>query len=151
MSDRHGIRLRGPWHFELLPADGAPGGTIRGVANMPCSWRDALPTEPAARVRWSRKFNGPTGVDPAHAVWLVFEQPATSGDVSLNGERLGTLTAGAERCEFDITRLLGPHNTLTADLEPPDSARQTLPLFATVHLEIRGPGALWRPARRDDE
>ena len=97
----HAIRLRGPWEQEPL-AEG--------------------------RVRWSRRFHKPTGLDAPSRVWLVIEDLHEQADVSLN-DRLLAAVDQQSPARLDITTALQPYNVLTITL--PASS-----MLLPVRLEI---------------
>ena len=97
----HIIRLRDPWQIERL-------------------------TEPE-RVRCTRHFNQPTGLDSGERVWLVVESLADQAEIRVNDIPVRTT-----RC--DITPLLAPRNKIEIELPLPSDGRP--PASPTVRLEI---------------
>jgi hypothetical protein len=112
----HRIRLRGPWDCEPL-----------GRVTMPCRW------DHAGRVRCRRRFGYPGRIDDYERVWLTVAGAGGSMQVWLNGERLGSPDHGGGPFEFDVTRLLRPHNELVIDVEVPEGGH----LWDEVALEVR--------------
>ena len=94
----HRIRLRGPW--ECVDADLS---TPRRVT-LPCQLRLA-----GASACLSRKFGYPGQIDFYERVWLTFADVMGTASFSVNGTPVGT---AAGTCEFDVTKLLKPHNRL---------------------------------------
>ena len=69
----HVIRLRGPGDFEVIeraaPAGGAEcdkafAAPASGKAKLPCDWSETLGREFRGKVRYRRRFNRPSGLDP---------------------------------------------------------------------------------------
>ena len=140
MTYPHVIRLRGPWECEPLtrvdPASSsplAPGGRGAGGegeipsglpppgrVNPPADRRDSQGAGFRGLVRYRRRFNRPTNLDPTERVWLVIEQAIGRGQYSLNGQPLGTIGADARSASSDITSLLALRNVLEIDFELPD-------------------------------
>lgn len=61
---------------------------------------------------WSRSFNWPAGVLPQEKASLVILGLPDTAVVSLNEKPLAADEAG----QFDVTRLLAPHNKLTIEV-----------------------------------
>ena len=124
----HVIRLRGPWHWEAhdhasedsaaagesahLPP--SPGGRAR-TFSAPDGLPDALAGKAIRRVRLSRKFHRPTGLDSDVSVELVIERLAAVGQIRLNNAPLGSLPSDTVR--FRITDQLHTTNELQLDLD----------------------------------
>jgi hypothetical protein len=88
MSTDHRIRLRRPWQCQ--------------------------PT--AVGLRWLRRFNWPTRLEPGAQVWLVCERFAAGPlRATLNGRPLGTLAAGAPG-RLEITAALASRNELWLEI-----------------------------------
>src|SRR4051794_4944409 len=95
----HVIRLRGPWEYlplaKFVPQ--AEGGWTEqhadlpaaGRMHMPADWKETLGQDFRGRVRYTRHFNCPTGLEPHDRVWLVLEGVDARGEVILNSARLG--------------------------------------------------------------
>lgn len=119
----HVIRLRGPWEFEVLsradaPAcEESPARPTTGKARLPCDWSEALGRRFRGCVRYRRRFNRPTGLDPHERVWLVVEGVDAFGRAALNGQALGDVLGYALPASFDVTELLAPSNELLLDVE----------------------------------
>jgi hypothetical protein len=100
----HVIRLRGPW--ECVPQGmGSPGA-----------------------IRFTRRFNRPTGLDADSRVWLAIDDALGHAVVSLNGQSLGEVqpataeTRAAAVCRparFDITAAMLPRNVLAIAVTDP--------------------------------
>lgn len=90
MSQPHVIRLRGPWACEVS----------------------------GQGVRYSRRFNCPTNLEPRDRVWLTFEGGSHPASVRLNDHPLGQLAAG-KPAQFDVTNQLVSHNVLAVDVAEP--------------------------------
>ncbi|MEX0586887.1 MAG: hypothetical protein WD176_09590, partial [Pirellulales bacterium] len=140
----HRIRLNGPWTYEVLPP-GNGGGEMR----LPGDWRAALGRNFTGSVRFGRRFNCPTGLEPHERVWLVVPGGDAAGQVLLNEQPLGQVLRHSVAAEFDMTAHLLPHNQLTLDVEVsavlPGGAAPTRVLaepqergpLGNVRLEIR--------------
>jgi hypothetical protein len=152
----HAIRLRGPWQFEPLARSLlASNGQIlertddlppAGRGTVPSDWGSTLGTAFRGRVAYRRSFNPPGSLDPHERLWLVVEGVDARGVVSLNGRRLGEVPGYAIWSGFEITRLVGPRNEISLEVElfaADQSAirpgRQNLPGGPTgeVRLEVR--------------
>jgi hypothetical protein len=155
----HPIRLRGPWEYEPLAwtrlrADGLIEALPREVPPpgrllLPGDWGGVLGQEFRGRVRFTRSFNPPTGIDPGEQIWLLIEGVDYFGTATLNEQLLGDLWGYAEPHEYDISTLVGPRNRLVIEVDLPELApdappldrpgREHLPggLIGEVRLEIR--------------
>lgn len=126
---RHVIRLRGPWQCEplartVLRADGSveevvgeipPPGTLR----MPSDWGPVCGSGFRGRVRFTRSFGRPTGLEATDQVQLVFAEIDGTADVSLGEHRLGGVEMGAGEASFEVRHLLAPRNRLVVVVELP--------------------------------
>ena len=123
MSYPHVIRLRGPWEFEVLEREAASCAEslakLAGKATLPCDWSDALGDDFRGQVRYRRRFNRPSGLDPHERVWLVVEGVDAFGSATLNGRALGDIRGYALPASFDVTDLLGAGNELNLDVKLP--------------------------------
>jgi hypothetical protein len=159
MADRiHIIRLRGPWQYEplartrLLP-DGSTiteTGEVPGAGSMqmPADWNAALGSEFRGRVRYTRRFGRPRGLEDGDRVQLVLAQLDAFGAVCLNARPLVRIPPGMLDTRVDITDRLQPRNELSVEVELPrcDAASPPLPrlgrenraggLVGEVRLEI---------------
>jgi hypothetical protein len=132
----HVIRLRGPWQCTPLartvllpngdtakePGNLPPGGRIE----LPADWSALLGVDFRGRVRFTRRFGLPTGIEPEQRIDLVIEQVDAFGHASLNGQPLGDLTS--EPARFQVTRLLKPRNALEVIVELPRLTPESVPL-----------------------
>ncbi len=96
-----------------------PPAKLTGKATLPCDWSDALGPDFRGKVRYRRRFNRPSGLDPHERVWLVIEGVDAFGSAALNGRALGDIRGYALPASFDVTDLLGPGNELSLDVELP--------------------------------
>lgn len=87
----HPIRLRRPW--DELPGD-LPGSVV-----------------------YRRVFKQPTGLDTWERVSLEVDRAIFSGEISLNGQLIGSMQAG-QFFSADITQLLQPNNELHVKVAP---------------------------------
>jgi hypothetical protein len=133
----HNIRLRGPWEYlplahTLLLSDGSAsqqtddlpeGGRMR----IPADWNAALGAF-RGRVRFTRFFNLPTGLEKGDTVWLVVEPPDAWGEVRLNDGALGSVAAGEPAARYDVTDRLLERNELIIEVECPQVTPESAPL-----------------------
>jgi hypothetical protein len=134
----HVIRLRGPWDYEPLARfatqpDGSTSVTNEklphsGVIELPADWGSVLGANFQGRVRFTRRFHRPTGLEATSRVWLVIGDVDWQAEVSLNDYVLGTAvcsqssdTQQAIKCpaRFDITTVLSPQNRLSIVVTSP--------------------------------
>jgi hypothetical protein len=153
----HNIRLRGPWQVEAIEryvrrADGTYGRSSEPMPAavrmaMPADWSAALGGDFLGRVRYSRIFQKPTGLDTGERVFLVVEPARSLGSVSVNSKRLGAVCWGGAAGRFDVTDLLDDHNRLEIVVQHPvldgmqeqnddDSTSSVGGLVGEVRLEI---------------
>jgi hypothetical protein len=153
----HTIRLRGPWQLEPIArfvAEPDGGCEIEmdnlpppARATMPADWSEPFGPEFLGRVRYTRTFQKPTGLERGDIVWLVVEPPRSLGIVQLAGCKLGSVRWGEAGGRFDITPLLADRNTLEIIVDHPaldesgrmsgDSSLQSAGgLVGEVRLEI---------------
>ena len=153
----HVIRLRGPWHFEVLPdtdrdakaLGGSEPATSRAVsldprpagsAPLPHDWTTGVECGDEGRICWRRRFSCPSSLDPGEAVWLCIAGRGATLAIALNGESLGTIAGTEAAREFDVTSRMKPRNELAIEVvELPDSPAPPPPrkAEANVRLEIR--------------
>jgi beta-galactosidase/beta-glucuronidase len=140
----HRIRLKGPWEYEWRSssatadaATAAIGFPRTGRVKMPASWQDAFGDE-AGEVKFRRRFQKPTNLDPHERVSLVFDGIGGTGRVALNGQELGSVTASDDTQRYDVTLLLQASNELLVELafEPRQSGSATGGLWGPVVIEI---------------
>ena len=149
-AEFHRIRLHGPWQANVRSGEGGadPPKTFR--FQWPADWPgfmgpDLLETKllwPGFRgsVQIERRFNKPTGLEAEQPVFLVIEQVDFDGQVTLNGQHLGTLRR-YDALRVEIAKLLSNHNLLSIEITeiPNDRAQNSAkgpPSSATVGLEI---------------
>ncbi|MBL9123005.1 MAG: hypothetical protein JNG90_05195 [Planctomycetaceae bacterium] len=127
----HPIRLAGPWEYARPGDDNAEGAwlPIRPDRDWELAFGDAF----RGAVRLRRRFNRPARLDAHESVWIVFEGNRLSGEVRLNGGRLGALSPEEPLAEFEILSVLEPHNELLLDLRLDGRGER----WETVRLEIR--------------
>lgn len=163
----HVIRLRGPWQFEVIecaaPTNGAESAAAStaprsGKAKLPCDWSETLGREFRGKVRYRRRFNRPSGLDPHERVWLIVEGVDAFGSAMLNGRAMGEVRGYAVATSFDVTDSLGQANELLLDVElPPELSGGLAPLrpgredlaggpIGEVRLEIRAGASIERLA-----
>ena len=84
----HIIRLHGPWEYTPLNEDREtlpPPGRI----TLPADWSETLGADFRGRVRYTRRFHRPTGLDGGQRVFLSIECVDAFGAAWLNEEKLG--------------------------------------------------------------
>lgn len=148
---RHSIQLRGPWKYAAATdgiaegsAAGCPTGIgsawpVAGTAQMPTAWSRLL-GDFAGRVLFTRRFHGPTNLDPGEAVRIRLISAGHSGSISLNGHALGQFETRFDWRSGDVTGLLQGSDELRIELDPhtnlaAGSAGES-PLWESVALEI---------------
>lgn len=113
----HAIRLRGPWECQPLERAGAAGELPpAGRTTVPGDWAQVLGDDFVGRVRYARRFNAPSSLEPSERVWLVVEGVDHEAQVVLNGQPLGAMS-GPQPRRFDITAFVEPHNLLVIDVQ----------------------------------
>lgn len=139
----HRIHLKGPWEFAWLSTPSfvrsdVPENSARFLDDerlrMPVEWRAAFGPR-AGTVEFRRRFQWPTNLDPGETAHLVFDGVGGTGDVSLNGEPLGTLDSAP--ASFEITVRLRSTNLLVVMLTfDPQTDRRPGGLWGPVALAI---------------
>ena len=134
----HVIRLRGPWHYEPLSrtrrlADGSseiiPGDLpAPGKTQVPSDWGEVLGADFRGRVRYSRRFNRPSGISQVRRIDLVVECVDAFGSVTLNEHPLGAIPTDLGEFRSEIGSLLRPYNLLVVEVELPECLDSSLPL-----------------------
>jgi hypothetical protein len=127
-------------HDDLPPA---------AEAKMPADWSAVLGADFLGRVRYTRSFNKPTGLESGERVFLVVEPPRSEANILLGGKLVGFVYPGEGAGRFDITERLESYNRLEIIVDHPalDEMRSVvgdpaeLPpggLVGEVRLEIEG-------------
>ena len=153
MSQRHTIRLRGPWWgvtscgkedgaAESKDASDVTGGNDgQFKTTVPLEWPEQLSSDFAGTVRLLRKFNCSAGMSDAAEVWLTVSSLAVPAEIRLNGSLIGSpigtpteTTNPQVDIEFAVSTLLKPFNELVIFLE----VRGEVPdvLLGDVAIEI---------------
>lgn len=131
----HRIRLRGPWDVLWLKTSGSEEPTpMSGALRMPVSWNAAFGRR-AGRVRLTRHFNRPTGIDDGERVWLEIAI-GVPAHVAMNGLPLGEVVAGTVR--FDVTDRLEEYGRVEIEFDRPEYSDGEQPI-AEVALVIEMP------------
>ncbi len=121
MNQRHTIRLRGPWQYEVIEHfecdDNSPGFETQGRVKLPCDWREPPWGDFFGRVRFTRTFNWPEPLAPHERLALVFDLAATSESADLNGTRLPPCNDVGKPARADVTDCIAIHNTLTLEFQ----------------------------------
>jgi hypothetical protein len=102
----HSIRLRHPW--------------------------DELPESEAGKIVYRRRFQRPTNLDAWERVTLEIDRAICSGNLQLNGARLGQLQAG-EFFSVDITDQLTLQNELLVETDP-RTRLASIPATQTIYV-----------------
>lgn len=163
----HRMHLRGPWTFEWLTTPGdqqSPAGSSDnsqeasadtsptrsgslsrdatdgqvGRVKMPAHWH-SLFGEQGGTVRFRRRFQCPTNLDPHEHVFIVFDGIGGSARVAVNETELGTIEFDHTTADFEMTQHLRPSNVLTVDVEYNPEDQSAIPggLWGPVAIEIR--------------
>lgn len=131
MRDIHTIRLRGPWQVQAKDGEAI-------TVKMPVGWADIRKHAPSEKLRLTRHFNTPTGLEDLEQVWIVVESPGQQATVLLNGDSLGELQSNDPAFRREITPLLKERNKLEILIAPGDSEAKEGPV-GEVRLEIGFP------------
>ncbi|QEG42894.1 hypothetical protein [Roseimaritima ulvae] len=128
-SDRHAIRLRGPWWC-------SPGPRFDEGRAIRVQWAADVEAENVDAFVMRRAFNRPTGLEAGDRVYLVAESVEHLRAIELNGQAVWTCeaTESVTAVEVDIVETLQPVNQLdlTFALPRPAPPRVT----GEVRLEI---------------
>ena len=131
----HAMRLAGPWEYEVLRVDSGAPLLPAGRVKLPADWGETLGQDFRGLVRYVRRFNRPTNLDPHERVWLVIERVDARGRALLNNEPLGEIPSCERSVEFDLTSRLQLHNALVVEVEcPAETAAHGLPRPGREHL-----------------
>ena len=156
MSQRHTIRLRGPW-WAVASCTGDGGATedfgvkealgVKGVkavtgendgqfkTTIPFSWPEQISSDFAGTIRLLRKFNCSAGMSEANEVWLTISSLGVPAEVLLNGETVGTSNPNPKAdIEFAVSAFLKPFNELVILLEVQSETPSVL--LGDVAIEI---------------
>lgn len=154
MSYPHTIRLRGPWHYEVLRDDlgGAQGAA--GKTTVPGDWGAILGGPFRGCVAYRRAFHRPTTQPETERVWLLVEGADARGRVLLGGHVLGEVAGYALPARWEVTDRLAARNHLQLEVELPAGdgvvrpGRESLPggPVGEVRLEITGQHRVESPA-----
>lgn len=109
----HRIRLRGPWEFVWSASEDGTFHERSGTLSFPATWHE-VPGDRRGVVRFSRRFNRPTGIDHGERVWLEVSVSRLSS-VSLNEQPLGVVRTGVVR--FDVTDRLVLHCKVELEID----------------------------------
>lgn len=145
-SDRHTIRLWGPWQVQLcLPRSESPQLetrlNFRGPEPKAPAWDPESATEFEGSLVLSRRFNCPTGLDPGQQVLLEIQALPlpTPLTVQLNRVvKLGELKSGVNQ-EWELDLHDGGNLIeLSAEVSPGELVSFPLPPFSRVNLHLVG-------------
>ena len=90
-----------------------------GKVRMPTDWSDTLGSGFCGRVKCTRHFGMPTGLDEHSIVMLVVGPTDACGRIALNGECLSEPQHADSPVHFDIGDRLQPRNELCIEIELP--------------------------------
>lgn len=134
----HKIRLRGPWTCEPLAwTQLLPNGEMLDVARplpaagtlvLPADWSSIVGVDFRGRVKFTRRFGRPTGLDAHTSVFLVVDAVDQRATIELNGERLGEKSADQPPWRREISERLLPGNKLVIVVELPATTESSPPL-----------------------
>ena len=151
MTRLHRMNLKGPWDYEWLDGPHAASDSnvdLPPAANndfllahsrvrMPSSIEDAWGAV-SGRVRFQRRFQKPTNLEPHERVHIAFDGFGGTATVTLNGEPLAELNDVDSTQTFDTTDRLGQSNILAVELtwNPPGNGAGRGGLWGAVAIEI---------------
>ena len=140
----HRIRLRGPWEVQWLGAvstEDAENGQPqqRERVHLPADWEQLIAGR-SGRVRLTRRFHKPSGLEPEEEVALVFDDLPARTTISLNAEQVGQLASRTAGERIVVTERLHPVNTLEIEMEinSASEAATCVTPWGQVAIEIRG-------------
>jgi beta-galactosidase/beta-glucuronidase len=120
----HFIRLHGPWECEPLDSGGrdTPDESLPAdcVVTIPADWSETLGVEFRGRVRYTRYFHRPTGLDEGQRVYLLIDRVETTGAATLNGQLVGAVAGTGGPFRFEVSDVLTWRNVLVIDVESLD-------------------------------
>ena len=129
MRDVHTIRLRGPWQIEPIAryvalGDGQFKASVENLPpatkdKMPADWSAALGSDFRGRVRYTRRFHEPAGLEELEEVWLAVAPQCSRATIALNGHSLGEVLRGEAVARSEITALLRDTNVLEIIVDHP--------------------------------
>ena len=111
----HVIRLRGPWLYEVIEGD-CRDRPRQGKVQMPTDWSDTLGSDFRGRVKCTRHFGLPTGLDEQSVVVMAVGTADAKCRWTLNGE---VLTPADTPTRFHIRDRLQPRNQLCVEITLP--------------------------------
>ncbi|MBW3596620.1 MAG: hypothetical protein KY475_05025 [Planctomycetes bacterium] len=119
----HIIRLHGAWDYVPL-ADNAAAGEPPppGRTDVPADWDELLGRGFQGRVRCTRRFHRPTGLEGRARVWLVLEAANVLGEVLLNERPLDAALQDDERLRIEVTDRLRHTTEVSLTIELPGGA-----------------------------
>lgn len=134
MSERHRIRLKGPWWGKTcLAKDDLYAGDEAFKTKVPFHWHDQIPNDFIGTVRMLRSFNCSAGMSEAREIWLTISCLAVEAEVLLNGTTLGIFKAQSD-IEIPVASYLTPFNELQILLSVTGMPAQIM--LGDVTLEI---------------
>ena len=117
----HTIRLRGPWEFRVFADYSRPDASDTdlpsGKIQMPTGWGASLWHDFRGRVRFTRRFNQPTGLDNTEQVRLCVAAVNGLAIISLNDQVLAQVVDEGNDQRFDVLQLLRPTNQLVITVD----------------------------------
>jgi hypothetical protein len=140
----HRIRLRGPWHFRVIrscrlddhgdSAEPPPEPPqVEGTLRLPGPWHGPLGRDFRGRVRLTRHFHRPTGLETTSQVDLVVDNSAPVSTVTLNGTPLTPVDEQHHaRQHFSIQDRLRGRNELAVEVKLPVGLPTSPPVVAAI-------------------
>lgn len=121
------IRLHGPWSAEVLCQYDHSGRLLDSEVEpfrikIPGDWDAWVGAGFGGRIRLTRKFNCPTGLNEKQQVLLALESVQLAIEVVLNNKPLAKIGPGDAATRMEIRAFLQPANLLTLEIENPLSA-----------------------------
>lgn len=135
----HRIHLRGPWNAQWLSGSAPDAGAAKDTqrVKIPADW-STLFGPCGGRVRFTRRFQCPTNLEPHERVYIALDGVSQSGTVTINGTPVGSFQDARPGTRFDVTPLLEPTNQLQIDVECTPQPGQQGGIYRHVALEIDG-------------
>lgn len=110
----HSMRLKGPWEYVWLSprlTEDELGRPLSGTVKIPADWEKCFGKTPGT-VRWSRRFQKPTNLEPTERVMIAAPTLAGVQAVRINEVSLPLDDQPEAGFRFDVTEMLEPTNNL---------------------------------------
>ena len=116
MTSGHEIRLAGPWTIDWVgPEDVPPEVLTVDRGTFPVNWRQTFGSV-CGTVRFTRKFNRPSGLEQQTRVWLEVPEYQGMLSIELNGRVLAILPEEELPVQLDVTNTMRLHNRLVLEV-----------------------------------